>query len=273
MSCPIHPPRVAPGRPRLKGSAQVNCPMHTCLNARYSKAALTSRNTIHTHTSLSLSTSHGGTTAAEDQRCVVAPDDLVRPGAAVPVGLRLGVAEPEVPDLAAADVEDAPVDLEPAVADRLLDGEVGHEHLDARLDVELRDAHPALLVVADGRQLVGVGVAHRLERRQPRVEDAAHPRVRQRRRRAAARRVPAQHDVLDLEVRHRVLDHRRRVDVGRRDDVGDVAVHEHVARLEAEDRRLGAAGVGTTEPDCLFVSLVSCHILRLLAAKRDPQKA
>ena len=188
---------------------------------------------------------------------MVAPDDLVRPGAAVPIGLCLGVAEPEVPDLAAADVEEAPVDLEAAVADRLLDGEVGHEHLDAGLDVELCDAHPALLVVADGRQLVGVGVAHRLERRQPRVEHAANPRVGQRRRRAAARRVPAQHDVLDLEVRHRVLDHRRRVDVRRGDDVGDVAVHEDVARLQAEDRRLGAAGVGATEPDCVVWSVIS----------------
>lgn len=182
---------------------------------------------------------------------MVAPDDLVRPGASVSIGLGLGVSESEVPDLATSDVKETPVNLKAAVADRLLDGEVGHEHLDARLDVELGDAHRALPVVADGRQLVGVGVAHRLERRQPRVEHAAHPRVGERRRRAAARRVPAQHHVLDLEVRHGVLDHRRSVDVGRRDDVGDVAVDEDVARLQAEDRRLGAAGVGATEPDCV----------------------
>lgn len=165
------------------------------------------------------------------------------------IHLGLGVPESQVPDLAARDVEETAVDLEPTVADRLLDGEVGHEDLDAGLDVQLCNPDGALLVVPDGRQLISVSIADGLERRQPGVKDTAHSGVGQRGRGAAARGVPTEDDVLDLEVGDGVLDHRRRVDVGCRDDVGYVAVHEDVTRLKAEDRRLGAAGVGATEPD------------------------
>lgn len=58
----------------------------------------------------------------------------------------------------------------------------------------------------------------------------------------------AQHDVLYLEVDHGELDDAGCADVGVLDDVGDVAVHEDVARLEAEDGRLGATRVGTSDP-------------------------
>jgi len=51
-------------------------------------------------------------------------------------------------------------------------------------------------------------------------------------------------------VGHGVLDHGRGVDVGGGDDVGDVAVYEDVAGLEAEDCGFRAARVGAAEPDC-----------------------
>ena len=59
--------------------------------------------------------------------------------------------------------------------------------------------------------------------------------------------------MFDLEVDDGVFDDGRRVDVGGGDDVGDVAVHEDVAGLEAEDGGFGAAGVGAAEPDCKLV--------------------
>ena len=47
--------------------------------------------------------------------------------------------------------------------------------------------------------------------------------------------------MLDLQVRNCILDDRAGVDIGRADDVGDVAVDEDVAWLQAEDRGLGDA--------------------------------
>lgn len=56
--------------------------------------------------------------------------------------------------------------------------------------------------------------------------------------------------MLHFELVDRVLDDGRGVDVGGRDDVGDVAVYEDVTGLQAQDRRLGAARVGAAEPYC-----------------------
>ena len=46
-----------------------------------------------------------------------------------------------------------------------------------------------------------------------------------------------------------ILDDCAGIDVGRADDVGDVAVDEDVTGLQAEDRRLGDAGVGAAQPE------------------------
>ena len=48
----------------------------------------------------------------------------------------------------------------------------------------------------------------------------------------------ADNDVLDLEVLDGVFDHALRTDVRRVHLVGDVAMHEHVSRFQAGDRRL-----------------------------------
>lgn len=56
--------------------------------------------------------------------------------------------------------------------------------------------------------------------------------------------------MLDLEVGDGVLDHSRSVDVGGRDDVGNVAVDEYITGLHAQNSGLGAARVGATDPDC-----------------------
>jgi hypothetical protein len=60
----------------------------------------------------------------------------------------------------------------------------------------------------------------------------------------------AEHDVRDFEMLDGIFDDGRDGDVGGRDDVGDVAVDEDVAGLEAEDGGFGDAGVGAADPDC-----------------------
>jgi len=57
--------------------------------------------------------------------------------------------------------------------------------------------------------------------------------------------------VLDAEVLDAVLHDAEQADVGLVDDVGDVAVGEDVAGLEAEDGGLRDAGVGAADPEDL----------------------
>lgn len=54
--------------------------------------------------------------------------------------------------------------------------------------------------------------------------------------------------MLDAQVDNGVLEDREEVHVRRGYDVGDVAVHEDVAGLQAQERGLGDAGVGATNP-------------------------
>lgn len=63
--------------------------------------------------------------------------------------------------------------------------------------------------------------------------------------------MPAKHYVLHLQCVDREEDDRLRRDVVRRKHVGDVAVDEHVARLQAQDGGLGDAGVGAADPEDL----------------------
>lgn len=152
-------------------------------------------------------------------------------------------ASAQVVHAAAIQLKEDAVDLEAARLDGLQDGQVGHQRLDASLDVELGYAHGARLGVGDGGQLVRIRSPERSERSQPDVEHAANRRVAEGSVGPTTARVAAQDDVLDLEVGDGVLDHRRRVDVAAGHNVADVAVHEYIARLQAEDGRLGTAGV------------------------------
>ena len=159
-------------------------------------------------------------------------------------------AAPELLDASAADIKEHTMDLEAALRNGFPDRRVVHEHLDSRLDVELGDADDTLLLVGDGVELLGVVVADRLEREQPGVKDTADAAVRESARGAAAGRVAAENNVLDLEVGDSVLDHGSGVDVGGGDNVGNVAVDKDVTGLHAQDCGLGAARVRATDPDC-----------------------
>ena len=57
--------------------------------------------------------------------------------------------------------------------------------------------------------------------------------------------------MLHLQHAHGISDDGLRAQIARVQDVGDVAVHEDVAGLEAEDGGLRAAGVGAAEPEDL----------------------
>ena len=118
-----------------------------------------------------------------------------------------------------------------AIAHGVDDGAVLAQGAHALQDVEL-DHLLGRLGLGQALEGLQVGAAQRAQRHQPGVEQAqllvAEGGVD-----AAAAGVAAHDDVLHLQVPDRVLDHRPRAQVARVQDVGDVAVHEHVARLEA----------------------------------------
>ena len=188
---------------------------------------------------------HGNVTSAEDELTVLAAHDLL--GCRARLVLR---TDAKVADASGANVKQAAVDFESSVADRLLDHDIAQQDRHAGLDVQLGDADRPLLLVLDGGELFSIGESHRLQRREPCVQHTTDPGVPERRRRAAASRMATQNYVFDLEVDYGVLDDGRRVDVGSRDDVGNVAVDKDISGLQAEDCCLRAAGVGAAEPDC-----------------------
>ena len=60
--------------------------------------------------------------------------------------------------------------------------------------------------------------------------------------------MPAHDNVFDFEVLDGVGDDALGADIAGVQDVGDVAVHEHVAGLQAADGGFGAARVGAADP-------------------------
>jgi hypothetical protein len=192
---------------------------------------------------------------------MLAPNDILSPSSTkTPI---LG-PKPKIPDPSRTDVKKTPMNIQSPLPDGLLDREIGHQHLDAVLDIQLRHPDGAGLLILDTLQFLAVGVPDCLEGRQPGVEDAAHPLVSEGCRRAAAGRVAAEDDVLYFDDADCELDHGRGVDVRRGDDVGDITVDEDVAWLQAQDCRFRAAGVGAAEPDCWGGGLLAIALGRLL---------
>lgn len=117
-------------------------------------------------------------------------------------------------------------------------------------DVELDEAVVAGVLVLDGVQLVLVQPVDVPDVPKPGVEDAEvlgrHGGLD-----AAAAVVAAHDDVLDLEVLDGVVEHRGAVEVDVAHQVGDVAVHEGLAGLEARDLLGGDARVAAAYPQVL----------------------
>lgn len=191
---------------------------------------------------------------------MLAPNNILSPSSTKTAILS---PKPKIPDPSRADIKKTPMNIQAPLLDGLLDREIGHQHLDAGLDIQFRHPDGPGLLILDTLQLLAVRVPDRLEGRQPGVEDAAHPYVAEGCRRAAAGRVAAEDDVFYFEDADRELDHGRGVDVRRGDDVGDVTVDEDVAWLQAQDCGFRAAGVGAAEPDC-WERLLAIALGRLL---------
>ena len=121
------------------------------------------------------------------------------------------------------------------------------ENLDAIHDIQLSHAR-ALGGTLELLELRRVLQSQLPQGHEPGV-DLADFGVAQRGLAAAAAGVAAEHDVLDFERVDGILGHGRRRDVGRRDDVGDVAVHEAGAGVGAEDGGFRLARVGAAEPE------------------------
>jgi hypothetical protein len=116
-----------------------------------------------------------------------------------------------------------------------------------RLDVELGEPVGALIHVGDRGELVAVPQVHVADVAQP-VVDETERLGRHRRAHTTAAVVTADDHVLHLEDVDRVLEYRQAIDVGVLDDVGDVAMHEHLARCPPDDLVRGHAAVGAADP-------------------------
>lgn len=116
-------------------------------------------------------------------------------------------------------------------------------------DVQLHQSIVTRSLVFDGTELLVVQTVDVTDVSEPRVEETEilgrHGGFD-----AAAAVVSADDDVLDVEVAHGVVDDGHDVEVGRADEVSDVAVDEHLAGFEAGDGFGGDAGVGAACRGC-----------------------
>jgi hypothetical protein len=153
------------------------------------------------------------------------------------------------------------VNLQAALPDGVDDSRNAPEVVHALLDVQLGER---VLLVLRAERVQGVGVlladlAHGLE---PDVEDVELV-VGEGGLDTSAGRVAAQDDVLDLEVLDAELDGGQQGDVGRVDNVGDVAQDEDLTGLLAQDGGLGDARVAAADPQDVG-RLALCAVLEEL---------
>ncbi len=173
----------------------------------------------------------------------------------------------QVNQLARAHIENPAVHLDAARPVSLLDAR-RFDHVDALLlHVQLHQSVVAGMFVRNRVQLVLVQAVHVADVAQPRVQDAQvsrlhgcfHP---------AAVVVAAHHDVLHLQVPHRVVDHRHHVQVDADDHVGNVAVDEYLAGHGTHQvfRRHPAIGASDVEH---FWILPLREVLKIVGVKRE----
>lgn len=83
------------------------------------------------------------------------------------------------------------------------------------------------------------------------VVDETQSVITERRADAAAPVVSAHDYVSDLQYFDRELKHRQAIEIGMDDNIGDVAMHQQLARREANDLVGGHAAVSATDPEVL----------------------
>jgi hypothetical protein len=138
------------------------------------------------------------------------------------------------------------VNLQSALLNRVDHGRNTSQVVHTLLHVQPRE-RVLLIRVAQAVECLGILLADLAHRLEPDVEDVQLV-VGQSGFHASAGSVAAEDDVLDLEVLDAELDGRQQGDVGRVDDVGDVAQHEDLAGLLAQHGGLGDARVAAANP-------------------------
>ena len=101
----------------------------------------------------------------------------------------------------------------------------------------------------------GVLVVHVAHMTQP-IIDQAYITAFERGLHATATVVPTDDDVLNFQDVHRVLQDRETIQVGVDDDVGDVAMHEELARQQADNLVGGDAAIGAADPEVTGILLL-----------------
>jgi len=97
--------------------------------------------------------------------------------------------------------------------------------------------------------------AHVLDVTEPVVREA-DPSALEGRFHATAAVVTDDHNVFHFEHIDRVLNDREAIEVGVNDDVGDIAMHEHLAGEKADDLVGGNAAIGAADPEVFRLLLV-----------------
>ena len=130
---------------------------------------------------------------------------------------------------------------------RLLHNAIPPQLTDPILNILLnQQAHP--LPLTHTAQLLRQLHPQRPKRQQPRIQ---HPQtaVPQRSAHTSTARMATKDDLLDLQMADGILDDSLGAEVGRVEDIGDIAVDEDVTGLEAEDGGFRDAGVGAADPE------------------------
>ena len=168
----------------------------------------------------------------------------------VPILSRLiRIADIQLLDLARAHIIDQTMNLDATIRNAINNARILQEGINSITDIQL-DQFQLRLLLAQTLQLLEVIPPQPPQAHEPRI-DYAEPPVRQRGRHPAAARVAREHDVLDFEMVDGVVDDGAGGQISRVHDVGDVAVHEDIARVEVEEGGLRAARVGAADPEDL----------------------
>lgn len=116
-------------------------------------------------------------------------------------------------------------------------------------DIQLHQRLP-LLRPLQLRQLGRMLQPQLAQRCKPRINLAQLLRV-ERGRDTSARRMPADNDMLHLEVNNSILQRTKQRKIRAVEDIRNVAVHKHLARPAPQDGRLGDARVAASDPEDL----------------------
>ena len=166
-----------------------------------------------------------------------------------------------------AEAEDPAVDDgELVLGEALLDGRRLDDVPALLDDVDLDETIVLCVLVGNGVELSLVQAVDVADVSEPRVQQTQvlgrHGRLD-----TAAPVVSADDNVLDLEVADRVVNHGHDIQVDVVDQVGDVAVDEHLTGFEARDGFGGNARVGAAWQDALVGSLVGMMLIRVLCGR------